>query len=177
MRPDWNAVVMTGPGVVLKAAVALRPLGEFRPSPHGGVLVGRVVADDALAAASRLYEAEPERFEHVQRFVPAERVLRFERDDVTEALCRELEGSGGRVAGRRFYVRCRLRGLDQRLEARAVERAIGSFLWEMAEREGDPPQVSFDAPDVVVAIEVVGNTVGYAFLGPAAIRSRLVRPR
>lgn len=167
---------MTGPGVVMKAIAGLRPLGSFRPSPHGGVAVGRV-AGDVLSAASELMATDPGRFEHVQRLVPVERVVRFEREEVTETLCHALADDGSRVAGKRFYVRCRLRGLGEKLESRAVERAIGSYLWELASRVGTAPSVSFDHPDLVVAIEVVGNTVGYAFHGPAAIHSRLVRPR
>jgi tRNA(Ser,Leu) C12 N-acetylase TAN1 len=177
VSPNWNAVVMTGPGMVMKAVKSLGPLGEFRASPHGGVAIGVVAASDVLAAATALYRAEPQRFEPVQRLVPIESVTVFERADVTETLCHALEASGPRIAARRFYVRCRLRGMDQHLEARAVERAIGSYLWELAEIEGAPAKVSFDDPDVVIAIEVIGNTVGYSFLGRCAIRSPLVRPR
>jgi len=177
VRPDWNVVVMTGPGGVMKAITALRPLGVLRPTPHGGVAVGHIDAEDVLGAATRLHEEEPRRFEFVQRLVPIERVLSYPRDDVTEALCAALAESGARVAGKKFYVRCRLRGLESRLEARAVERAIGSYLCELATLSGQPAKVSFDDPDVVVQIEVVGDTVGYSFLDSRAINSPLVRPR
>jgi tRNA(Ser,Leu) C12 N-acetylase TAN1 len=103
--------------------------------------------------------------------------MRYPGDDVTETLCAALADGGARVAGKRFYVRCRLRGLESRLESRAVERAIGAYLVELAALTGTPAKVSFDDPDVVVLIEVIGDTVGYAFLGSRAIQSPLVRPR
>lgn len=177
VRPDWNVVVMTGPGGVMKAISGLSPLGILRPTPHGGVAVGHFEADDVLAAATRLHEEEPERFEFVQRLVPIEKVVRYPRDDVTETLCAALADSGTRISGKKFYVRCRLRGLEARLEARAVERAIGSYLCELAALTGEPAKVSFDEPDLVVQIEVVGDTVGYSFLDSRAIHSALVRPR
>jgi tRNA(Ser,Leu) C12 N-acetylase TAN1 len=177
VRPDWNVVVMTGPGGVMKAISALRPLGTLRPTPHSGVAVGHFAGPDILAAATRLHESEPQRFELVQRLVPMERVMRYPRDDVTETLCTALADCGPRVAGKKFYVRCRLRGLESRLEARAVERAIGSYLFELAALAGKPAKVSFEEPDVVVQLEVIGDTVGYAFLDSRAIHSPLVRPR
>ena len=168
---------MTGPGGVMKAISALRPLVALRSTPHSGVAIGHCDAPDILAAATRLHEAEPARFEFVQRLVPIERVLCYPRDDVTETLCGALAEFGPRVAGKKFYVRCRLRGLESRLESRAVERAIGSYLHELAALTGSPTKVSFDDPDVVVLIEVIGDTVGYAFLDDRAIHSPLVRPR
>ena len=168
---------MTGPGGVMKAISALRPLGTLRATPHSGVAVGQFHGPDILAAATRLHEAEPERFEFVQRLVPVERVMRYPRDDVTETLCTALADCGPRIAGKKFYVRCRLRGLESRLESRAVERAIGSYLYELAQLSGHPAKVAFDEPDVVVLIEVIGDTVGYAFLDARAIQSPLVRPR
>lgn len=168
---------MTGPGGVMKAVSALRPLGTLRPTPHSGVAVGRFEGPDVLAAATRLHESEPHRFEFVQRLIPIEQVMRYPRDDVTETLCAALADSGPRVAGKKFYVRCRLRGLESRLESRAVERAIGSYLFELAALTGTPAKVSFDDPDIVVLIEVIGDTVGYVFLDSRAIHSPLVRPR
>ena len=99
VRPDWNVVVMTGPGGVMKAISALRPLGTLRATPHSGVAVGHFDGPDILATATRLHEAEPQRFEFVQRLVPMERVMRYPRDDVTETLCAALADCGPRVAG------------------------------------------------------------------------------
>ena len=181
VRPDWNVVVMTGTGLVMKALNDLRALAAFsdlRPSPHGGVAIGAVRGgEEPIDVLNREHAARPDAFRHVQRIVPVEKVVEFRRDDVTETLCEALAGEGSRVAGKRFYVRCRLRGMESRLEARAVERAIGAYLFELAAQSGRPARVSFDDAEIVVGLEVIGTTVGYAFHDRRAIESALVRPR
>jgi tRNA(Ser,Leu) C12 N-acetylase TAN1 len=181
VKPDWNVVVMTGTGLVMKAINDLRArfaFAELRASPHGGVAIGKLRSDgDLIDLLNREHADHPEAFRHVQRMVPVERVLPFVREDVTETLCEALADQAYRVAGKRFYVRCRLRGLESRLEARAVERAIGSYLVELALLAGPPPKVAFDDAEIVVGLEVIGTTVGYAFHDHRAIGSALVRPR
>lgn len=181
VKPNWNVVVLTGTGLVMKAINDLRArldFSELRASPHGGIAIGVLRADgDAIDTLNREHAEHPETFRHVQRIVPVERVIAFVRDDVTETLCEALAGEGERVAGKRFYVRCRLRGFENRLEARSVERAIGSYLYDLAVAVGRPAKVSFGDAEVVVGLEVVGTTVGYAFHDQRAIGSPLVRPR
>jgi len=174
--------VLTGTGLVMKAINALGRLpcfADLRPSPHGGVAIGTLRSDgDGIDTLNREHAEHPEAFRHVQRVVPIERVVPFVRDDVTEALCETLADQGARIAGKRFYVRCRLRGLENRLEARAVERAIGAYLLDLAKPlAGDSTRVSFEDPEIVVALEVIGGTVGYALHDHRAITSALVRPR
>ena len=187
-KPDWNVVVLTGTGLVMKAIAALSRLPGFtnlRPSPHGGVAIGNLAAEeggDAVDALGRAHARDPDAFRHVQRIVPIERVVSYQRDDVTEALCEAMAGEGRRISGKRFYVRCRLRGLEERLEARAVERAIGAYLLDLAKAadtagEGRHTKVAFDDPEIVVALEVIGRTVGYALHDRRAIDSPLIRPR
>ena len=104
-------------------------------------------------------------------------MVAFDRHDVMEALCVALHGKGARLANKTFYVRARLRGLKGRLETQAVERALGGFLIDDAARAGGDATVRFDDPDVVVIAEVLGKTVGWAFLerdrrDPALLRTR-----
>jgi tRNA(Ser,Leu) C12 N-acetylase TAN1 len=161
---DWNVVVMTEPGMTGRVLNGLGRFGRFVPSPYPSVIVGRTHGDDALAEFVTLRSETPERFEHVRKIMPVEAVVPFERDDVTETLCTALDGQGGRLANKPFYVRARLRGMKGRLETQAVERALGAFLLDAAERAGGAASVRFDDPDVVVVAEVVGKTVGWAFL-------------
>lgn len=156
---------------------SLGRFGRFMPSPYPSVIVGRTHGDDALADFTALREDSPAHFEHVRKIMPVECVVPFVRDDVTESLCTALDGQGERLVDKSFYVRVRLRGLKGRLETQAVERAIGAFLVEAAERAGGSASVRFDDPDVVVVAEVVGKTVGYAFLERACRDPELLRSR
>ena len=167
---------MTDPGKTGDVLSALASEGRFRHSPYPSVILGWV-EPCPLERLAALRRREPRRFEFVRKIMVADRVVEFERDDVTEALCAELESAGPRLRGRSFYVRARLRGLKGRLETPAVERALGAFLVDRAQAAGGRAVVAFDDPDVVVAVEVVGKTVGYAFLDrerrdPTLVRSR-----
>jgi tRNA(Ser,Leu) C12 N-acetylase TAN1 len=130
---------------------------------------------DPLAWLSAAWRDDPGLFDDVARIIPIERTSRFERDDVTETLCESL-GAAEPLAGS-FYVRARLRGLDGRLEARAVERAVGGFLLDRAASLGLLASVGFDDPDLVVSVEVLGCQVGYGVLDRTVRLLPFVRPR
>lgn len=172
----FNVVAICEPGESLRAIRNLEPVGRFRATPYRGVLVG-VVAGDPAVAVREAWDGDRSVFGHVVRLIPLERVVVFERDDVTEQLCRELEGSGPRVAGQSFHVRARLRGLSGKVESQAVERALGGLLLDVAAKQQCPARVSFKDPDLVLAVEVIGRRVGFGFLDRDARAVPLVRVR
>jgi len=181
----WNVLLVCrqGPGVTGRALAALARLGRFRTGGYPQVLLGVVDRGGGDPAASLtagiedVVAGEPPFDDLLERVVPVERAILFRREDVTEALCEELEDSGPRLAGKSFHVRTHLRGLKGRVEHPAVERALGAFLGERAQAAGAPARVTFDDPDVIVAIEVAGQRVGYAFLDRQLRASRLVRTK
>lgn len=176
-------VCRQGPGVTGRTLAALARFGRFRTGGYPQVVLG--VVDRSRAGQAATLTAGIEEVaagaspfdELLERVVPVESAVLFRRDDVTETLCERLEGSGPRLAGRSFHVRSHLRGLKGRVEHPAVERALGAFLGELAERAGAPARVTFDDPDVIVAVEVAGQRVGYAFLDRDLRSSRLVRAK
>jgi tRNA(Ser,Leu) C12 N-acetylase TAN1 len=171
----FNVVAIAEPRASARAIASLRPVGAFRATPYRRVLVGSV--EDASESIVRAWHSAPEPFHLVVRMIPLERVVGFTGNDVTEALCCALEDIGARVAGKTFHVRARLRGLAGRLHKTAVERALGGFLLDLAERAGAPARVRFSDPDAVLAVEVIGHRVGYGLLGREARSIPLVRPR
>jgi len=177
IRQPWNVVVTARPRGVAEALASLRAIGEFRTSPYAGVLIGSIAASDRVAVIADAYRAQPHIFDQVVRIIPLESTFAFVRDDVTETLCVALQDTARRIAGKSFYVRVRLRGLKGRVEAQAVERALGSFLVQRTDEMGRAATVAFDDPDVVVAAEVIGRRVGYALLDRAALELPLIRPK
>ena len=182
-----------------RAASLLSAVGNFRRTPYPGVLVGnfleslRATRDvrpsevpvdprhqfhgQSQSALLRAVHAEPGVFANVEKAVPIDVLLPFERDDVTETLCDALADLSGLVAGRSFHVRARLRGMKGRVEGNAVERALGAYLYELASADGDPPTVSFEDPDVIVVVQVLGCRVGFSFLEREVRSLEIVRPR
>jgi tRNA(Ser,Leu) C12 N-acetylase TAN1 len=171
---SWNLVVFAREGSTGAVQRRLSRIVRARPTPYRGVLVAEA-RPDPLAWLSEAWREDPELFDDVARIIPIDRASRFERDDVTETLCEKL-AAGEPLAGS-FYVRARLRGLDGRLEARAVERAVGGFLLDRAEAMGLLASVRFDDPDLVVSIEVLGCQVGYGILDRTVRSLPFVRPR
>ncbi len=172
----WNLVIVARDGMTGTVHRRLATVARARSTPYRGVLIGQVGADP-LSWLSETWKAEAELFRDVVRITPVQGRFRFERDDVTEILCEALALRAEAPLGNTFYVRARLRGLDGRLEARAVERAVGAFLQEQASTAGRPAAVRFDDPDTVVAIEVVGRQVGYGLLDRHTRLLPMVRPR
>lgn len=168
---------MTRPRGGAQALRALGSIGQFRNSPYAGVLIGSIADAQPAHALADAYANAPEIFAEVARIIPVETSVTFGRDDVTEALCMALEGHAQRVAGKRFHVRVRLRGLKGRVESQAVERALGGFLLQRSLEMDRPATVGFDDADLVVVAEVIGRRVGYGFLDRQAMAMPLIRPR
>jgi tRNA(Ser,Leu) C12 N-acetylase TAN1 len=163
------------------ALADLAGIGKFRHTPYPGVLIGTINTErfdcDAKSALVEWYRNEPQLFRYLNRATPVEATTRFERDDVTEALCVPLEDRAAELCGQCFYVRVNLRGLKGRVESQACERALGSFLVEQSRAHGEPAEVRFDDADLVVAVEVIGNRAGFAVLDRELRSIELVRPR
>lgn len=176
-------VCRQGPGVTGRTLAALGRLGRFRTGGYPQVLLGvvdrsRSDAGPSLTAGIEDLVAGAAPFDElVERVLPVERAILFRREDVTETLCEELDGAGPRLAGRSFHVRSHLRGLKGRVEHPAVERALGAFLAERAQAAGAAARVTFDDPDLIVAVEVAGQRVGYAFLDRQLRASPRVRAK
>lgn len=171
---DWNVLAIAKDGMMGPALSALGELGAFRTAGYPRVLVGHVAQQDRLF---EILDDSTGLSACLSRLLPLERSVEFKGDDLTETLCEEFSSLGDRIAGRTFYVRAHLRGLKGRLTHPAVERALGSFLFELAAREGRPAKVAFGDPDLVVCVEVAGNRAGYAFLDSTVCRRPLVRIR
>jgi tRNA(Ser,Leu) C12 N-acetylase TAN1 len=172
----FNAVAIAKERASARAVARLASVGAFRATPYRRVLVG-VLAGDASARLIEGWNAQPSAFEHVVRIIPLDRVVAFERDDVTEEVCCATTGAGARLANKSFHVRARLRGLKGRLERQTVERALGGYFLDLAEAAGAPARVTFSDPDYIVAIEVIGRRVGVGILGRDVRAVPLVRPR
>ena len=69
-----------------------------------------------------------------------------------------------RLVGRRFHVRVERRGHKGVIDSHRCEEALGAFLWAALEARGARSVVEFHDPDVVVAVELVGDTAGLALV-------------
>lgn len=143
----------------------LRRHGAFRGAGYRNVGIGRV-ADVAVFLANLHADLGRDTVlaSALARILPIVHTFRLDGDDPVASLEAALEALHPRMAGRSFFVRVERRGLQGTLHSSHVERALGAALWRLDEAAGHRPRVTFADPDVIVAIETLGDRAGVALI-------------
>jgi tRNA(Ser,Leu) C12 N-acetylase TAN1 len=161
---DWNVLATSVEGARPVLLGGLRRHGAFRGAGYRNVLIGRVVDRSAFFAALREDLARaPLLAAAIGRVLPIDQVLQLDEDDPQASLEPAIAALGARVAGS-FFVRLERRGLHGALHSSEAERTLGATLWRAIEATGHTPRVTFQDPDVVVAIETLGPRAGIALV-------------
>jgi tRNA(Ser,Leu) C12 N-acetylase TAN1 len=144
---------------------ALRLLREFdsvSPSGFLDVLVMRV--DDPnrlLEALAERAAREPDALAVLGRVVPVRSTFTFQSPEEFEVRARDAALAFlPELAGKGFHVRMHRHGFKGRLSSQAEERLLGTVLLEALEKAGTPGHVTFEDPDVILAVETLGNRAG-----------------
>jgi len=160
-HPDWNLVVTAREGTQPELVRALAPLVRLRRSGFRNVLVGRVDDVEAfLAAVAAQRECQPFLDNWLARVLPLERTFPVDVPSLPEVLQREAEAVLDRLAGKSFHVRVERRGHKGVIHTHATEKALGTWVYEALQARGATPVVDFEDPEVVLAIELVGDVGG-----------------
>lgn len=175
-RLDWNLVVTAHGGRRHDLVRALRPIVTLRRTGYAEVLVGGVADIDAgLAAIAERAAADPVlASEALARVVPVERTLR-RAADIEVQLGAEMAAFAERLAGRSFHVRVERRGHRGVLASDSLERFLGGAITAELEARGAVATVTFADPDLIVAVEIIGDAIGLGLVTRAQRRHRFVR--
>jgi tRNA(Ser,Leu) C12 N-acetylase TAN1 len=162
---QWNVLATSLEGRRPALLVVLRRLGAFWGAGYRNVLVGRVDDRDAfLEAVRERLPTDPLLEGSLTKIVPVEQVTQFEAAGLCETVVSALAPTTARLAGKTFYVRLERRGFKGVVHTPTVERAVGQALLEAAAGHGAAGRVSFQDPDVIVAVETTGSAVGVGLL-------------
>ena len=162
---EWNVLATSLEGRRPVLLAALRPLGAFWGAGYRNVLVGRVEDRDAFLEAVRERLSTHGLLEgSLTKIVPVDCVRHFEAADLRRTVVAALESSASRLSGKTFYVRLERRGFKGVVHTPTVEREVGEALLDAAARHGAAARVSFRDPDIIVAVETTGSTVGIGLL-------------
>jgi tRNA(Ser,Leu) C12 N-acetylase TAN1 len=162
---EWNVLATALEGRRPALLAGLRPFGAFWGAGYRNVLVGRVDDRDAfLEAVLECLRTHGPLEGSLTKIVPVELVMRFEPATLCETVSDALAPAAARVAGKTFYVRLERRGFKGVVHTPTVERKVGEALLDAAARHGAAARVSFRDPDVIVALETTGSTVGIGLL-------------
>jgi tRNA(Ser,Leu) C12 N-acetylase TAN1 len=159
---DWNLVVSVGKHGYSKAKHLLAELGAVSKTDYYNVLVMRVadpvaVLDHLSARARR--EAELDHL--ITRVLPVSAAFDFQTPEEFEAKARAaLAPWLTALGGRSFHVRMHRRGFKGRIGSQDEEQFLDHYLLEELAEAGTPGRISFDDPDLVIAIDTINQRAG-----------------
>ena len=157
---DWNLVVTARSGRRNDLVHALRPIVKLRRAGFPDVSIGRAAdVEECLTAiaarADRMLATEV-----LARVVPVTRTFVVDADALERQLVAETAACVDALVGRSFHVRVERRGQKPMARSDVLERRLGTALVEALDARGGAPRVTFDDPDVIVAVELIGPVCG-----------------
>lgn len=159
---DWNVVITAQQDQFAAAWQALEPLGDVSKSDYFNVLLMRVY--DTRMFMDELVDRidkEPRISEALARVMPVTVSFDFQDPEQFEQRARQaVEPWVAGLAGKRFHVRMHRRGFKGRLSSQVEERFLDHYLMEQLAAQGAEARIDFDDPDVIIALETVGQRAG-----------------
>jgi tRNA(Ser,Leu) C12 N-acetylase TAN1 len=159
---DWNLVVNVGEHGYSKAKHLLAELGAVSKTDFYNVLVMRV--DDPMAVLDTLSSRarQDPGFDHlITRVLPVTACFDFQTPEEFENKARDaVQQWLDALAGASFHVRMHRRGFKGRLASPEEERFLDHYLMEQLAARATPARISFDDPDVIIAVDTVNQRAG-----------------
>lgn len=159
---DWNVVATAYEHGYREARALLATIGSTAETEFFNVLVMRVAdPTEVLPALTAIGAADPGALASLARVVPVTTCFSFQSPTTFEAQARTaILPRLPELAGRSLYVRMHRRGFKGRLSSRDQERLLAEFIFEQLQRQGADARVCFEDPDVIIALESVGQRAG-----------------
>ncbi len=159
---DWNVVVSVREGSYGRACQVLEKFGPVSHTEFFNVLVMKV--DDIRFVLDELRTwmlADPESLSFITRLVPVSHTFVFQSPQEFKVKAKEAVLSWvPQLAGKGFYVRMRRRGFKGRLSSEEEERFLDKVLLDALEGAKTPGNITFETPDAIIAVEIVGSRAG-----------------
>lgn len=159
---DWNVAVSIHERKLKRAFDLLEEFGRVNKSEFFNVLVMKVYdIQHMLETLRKRIAEEPEILEVIARLMPVTHTFNFQVPEEFEEKAKEVVSNWIEyLAGKDFYVRIHRRGFKGRLSSTKEEQFLDRYLMESAGKRGNPAHVTFDNPDVIIAIETIGQRAG-----------------
>jgi tRNA(Ser,Leu) C12 N-acetylase TAN1 len=169
---EWNVVVTARLGHQRRLRRALYRLVRLHRSGFRFVLIGHV--DDRAAlleGVAALVERWPQIGRGLARLLTVERIFPIAPERFDEQLAELAPVCAERLVGCTFHVRVIRRGHKGVIHTQQCERAFGAALYTALRERGAQPKVTFADPDVIVVVEVLGESAGIGFVSRAERQS------
>jgi len=159
---DWNVVISVRGEGYQRARRLMKEFGNVSRSQFLNVLVMKV--DSIEQFMDRLQErimADPSITDCLGHVMPAAITFVFESSEEFEnRLCGVVVPWIPSLANKTFHVRMHRRGFKGVLSSQREEQFLDHFLMERLAEAGTPGEISFDDPDMIVAVETVSDQAG-----------------
>jgi tRNA(Ser,Leu) C12 N-acetylase TAN1 len=161
---DWNVIVTARERHFGEARRFLSMLGDVGRTHYFNVL--RMYVDDGRALLDALGSAAPPPdtppvAEMLGRAVPLDQTFHFQtKEELDAAAENALAALLPRLAGKSFHVRMHRRGFEGTVRSTDEEQTLDRYVLAELEKRGAPGRLSFDDPDVIVALETLDNWGG-----------------
>lgn len=162
---DWNVVITVRDTGFKRILKFLQDFGEVRKTEFFNVLVLRV--DDVSRFTEDLkeeVEADPSLLDFMSHVIPTSTWFTFQTAGEFETKARDAVLPWVKdLADKTFHVRVHRRGFKKRLSSLEEEQFLDRFLLERLEEAGTSGRISFENPEVIIAVEIVGQRAGLSF--------------
>ncbi len=159
---EWNALISVKEHGFRQALDVFGEFGEVKRTEFYNIILLR--ARDVAHMLETLRERSqksPEFLAFLARLIPITRTFIFNSPEEFEDRARSaVLGWTPQLSGKSFFVRIHRRGFKGRLSTMDEERALDTLLLEELEKTGNPGRIAFEDPDMVIAIETVGQWAG-----------------
>jgi tRNA(Ser,Leu) C12 N-acetylase TAN1 len=159
---DWNIIVTVNELGYSRVRHFVEPFGEVNRTEFFNVLT--IFVHDLkgfIIALQHEIDHDPTIMDALSRVVPVTTRFNFQSPEQFEQLARESVTPWiGTLAGHSFHVRMHRRGFKGRMSSQEEEQFLDRFILEQAMITGQPAHVDFDDPDLVIAVETIGQQAG-----------------
>ena len=159
---DWNVVVTAHEHGYSQAREFMETFGTVSKTDYFNVLALNVEdIGQFIENLRRRIDEDPSLMNILARVMPVSCTFSFQspmefENKAREAVALWLPG----LDDKRFHVRMHRRGFRGRISSQQEERFLDEFVMEHLSSEGSPGEVSFDDPDVIIAVETIGQQAG-----------------
>lgn len=159
---DWNVVITVYDNGYNPARKLLERYGRVDRTDYFNILLMQV-ADPRQLLETLREEAlrEPESVAPLARVMPVFQTFSFQTPEEFEGKARKAVAQWLAIlGGKSFHLRMHRRGFKGKLSSIDEERFLDTFLLEVLQMAGSEGEVSFENPDVIIALETLGSKAG-----------------
>lgn len=165
MKQDWNVIATSRGGHEDSLIAAIHDLGGFERTGSPGVIVGQVEnRGDFLERLQARMESNSHLPSLLGRAVPVECTVELDGLDPVRPLEDAVLCLAGRIGNATYHVRVDAHGHGPIAHPHDLEQRLGDALWRELKQRGFEARVTFDDPELVVLIELVGDAAGLALV-------------